>query len=305
MPDPTPPPARAPITPDAAARERRIGWICAVLLLLVWASFHLVSRFVVRETLTPWDVAALRYGGAFLCVLPFLALRGLPRVPVARIPAALVFAGLGFPIMAYAGYRLAPAAHGATIMAAGLPAVTAILAALAGQGMPSRRRMLGIGTIIAGSLLLAVTTGGAWAGAWRGDLLFLAAVSSWAVYTLLVQRWRLPALDTTLAIGLTAAPVYLPVWWLFLPSGLAEASWAAILGQAAFQGAGAAIIAGVLFTRSVTALGPTVTTMIGAAVPGIVALVAWPLLGEALPPVGLLAVLLVSAGMLLGIGGSR
>jgi hypothetical protein len=36
-------------------------------------------------------------------------------------------------------------------------------------------------------------------------------------------------------------------------------------------------------------------------VPGPVGAGAWPLLGEALPPLGLLAVLLVSAGMALGV----
>lgn len=291
--------------PRAAARERRIGWLCAALLLAVWASFHLISRFVVRDTLTSWDVAALRYGGAFLCVLPIAAIRGWPRIAPRRMAAVLVFAGFGFPILAYAGYRLAPAAHGATIMAAGLPAVTALLAFALGQGRLGGRRLFGLAVIVAGSLLLAVVTGGAWEGAWRGDLLFLGAVSSWAVYTLLVQRWALPALDTTVAIGLLAAPLYLPLWWAVLPTGMAQASWGTILGQAAFQGAGAAVIAGVLFTRSVAALGPTVTTMIGAAVPGIVALTAWPLLGEALPAMGLLAVLLVSAGMLLGVGRGR
>ena len=44
--------------------------------------------------------------------------------------------------------------------------------------------------------------------------------------------------------------------------------------------------------------------MIGAAVPALSALAAWPLLGEALPPLGLLAVLLVSAGMVLGVAGA-
>lgn len=288
-----------------AARERRIGWICAILLLAVWACFHLVSRFVVRDGLTSWDVAALRYGGAFLCVLPFVALRGLPRIAPRRLPPIVVFAGFGFPLLAYAGYHLAPAAHGATIMAAGLPAVTALLGLLAGMGRIGGRQALGLGLIVAGSLTLAALSGGDWAGAWRGDLLFLAAVSSWAVFTLLVQRWRLPALDTTVAIALAAAPIYLPVWWLFLPSGIAVAPWGTILGQMAFQGAGAAVLAGILYTRSVAALGPSVTTMIGAAVPGLVALAAWPLLGEALGLPALLAILLVSGGMLLGMRGPR
>jgi drug/metabolite transporter (DMT)-like permease len=291
--------------PLAAARERRIGWLCAGLLLLVWASFHLVSRFIVRDGLTPWDVAMLRYAGAFACVLPLLALHGRPRIAPRRLPAILVFAGFGFPLCAYAGYQLAPAAHGATVMAAGLPAVTALLGAALGLLRLTARRAAGLGIITLGSVLLAWTTSDAWVGAWRGDLLFLAAVSSWAVYTLLVQRWALPALDTTIAIGLTAAPIFLPIWWFLLPSGLAEASWTVILTQAAFQGAGASVLAGILYTRSVAALGATATTMIGAAVPALVALTAWPLLGEVLAPVGILAVLLVSGGMLVGMGRAR
>ncbi|MEO3473832.1 DMT family transporter [Roseomonas sp. CAU 1739] len=292
------------VTPNAA-RERLVGWICAGLLLLVWTGFHLVSRFIVRDGLTPWDVAMLRYAGAFVCVLPLLAWHGLPRIAPRRVPAVLVFAGFGFPLGAYAGYQLAPAAHGATVMAAGLPAVTALLATACGMGRITARRLAGLGIITMGSVLLAWTTSGAWEGAWRGDLLFLAAVSSWAVYTLLVQRWALPALDTTIALGLAAAPVFLPVWFFLLPSGMAGASWTVILTQAAFHGAGASVIAGILYTRSVAALGPAATTMIGAAVPALVAITAWPLLGEVLSPVAILAVLLVSGGMLVGMGRAR
>lgn len=294
-------------TPDTAkpARERLVGWLCAGLLLIVWTGFHLVSRFIVRDGLTPWDVAMLRYAGAFLCVLPLVAWRGLPRIAPRRVPVVLVFAGFGFPLGAYAGYQLAPAAHGATVMAAGLPTVTALLAAAVGMGRITARRLAGLGIITAGSVLLAWTSSGAWEGAWRGDLLFLAAVAGWSVYTLLVQRWALPALDTTIALGLAAAPVFLPVWFFLLPSGMAGASWTVILAQAAFHGAGASVIAGILYTRSVAALGPAATTMIGAAVPALVAITAWPLLGEVLSPVAILAVLLVSGGMLVGIGRAR
>lgn len=297
----TPPPLSAP----DASRELRIGWICAAALLVIWVAFHLMSRFTTRQSLTSWDVAALRYLGSFLCVLPMLAWLGWPRISASRIVAILVFAGLGFPLGAYAGYQLAPAAHGATVMAAGLPVATALLGLALGQSRLSGRRVASLAVVVAGSALLAYATSGVWEGAWRGDLIFLAAVSSWAVYTVLVQRWRLSALDTTLAIGLAAAPVYLPIWWLALPSGMAEASWQAILTQFLFQGAGASVIAGMLFTRCVTALGPGTTTMLGAAVPALAALFAWPLLGEAVPPVALLAIGLVTLGMILSVTRAR
>jgi len=41
-----------------------------VLLLFVWVSFHLVSRFSTAQAMTSWDVAALRFAGAFFTVLP-------------------------------------------------------------------------------------------------------------------------------------------------------------------------------------------------------------------------------------------
>ena len=252
--------------------------------------------------MTAWDVAALRFAGAFLTVLPIALWRGPPRIAPARAVAVLVFAGFGFPLCAFAGYQLASAAHGATVMAAGLPVGTALLGLAFGVGRIDGRRALSLVVVVAGSVLLAAATGeGAWQGAWKGDLLFLAAVLSWSAYTIMVQRWRLPALDAMLAVGLMAAPAYLPVWWLALPSTIEQAAPAAALFQAAFQGALAAVLAGLLYTKAVTLIGPGPTTMVGAAVPALSALAAWPLLGEALPPLGLLAVLLVSAGMVLGV----
>ena len=137
--------------------------------------------------------------------------------------------------------------------------------------------------------------------------MFLGAVCSWAVYTVLVQRWRLPALDATLTIGLLAAPLYLPLWWLALPStiGRAGTGTVLVLVQMAFHGAGAVVVAGLLYTRSVTALGPAPTAMIGAAVPALAALIAWPVLGEVLSPLGMAAVVLVTGGMVLGVVGER
>lgn len=283
-------------------RDRAVGWACAALLLLVWVSFHLASRFSTAQAMTSWDVAALRFVGAFLTVLPFALWRGLPRIAPGRALAVLVFAGFGFPLAAFAGYQLAPAAHGATVMAAGLPVGTALFGLALGLARIDGRRALSLAVVVAGSVLLAAaTSGGAWEGAWKGDLLFLLAVLSWSVYTVLVQLWRLPALDAMLAVGLAAAPLYLPVWWLFLPSTIGEAAPAAVAFQAVFQGVFAAILAGLLYTKAVTLIGPGPTTMVGAVVPALSAMIAWPLLGEALPPLGLLAVLLVSAGMALGV----
>jgi drug/metabolite transporter (DMT)-like permease len=283
-------------------RPRPLDWALAGLLLTIWVSFHLISRATSRETLTAWDLAALRFAGAFLSVLPILAWRGLPAWPWRRVVVVLALAGFGFPLTVYAGYQFAPAAHGAVITAAGLAVVTALLAAALGLTRIGLRQGAALALVAVGGLLLAAAGGGA-AGpdAWRGDLLFLAANCCWACFTLLVQRWGLRPLEVTLVIGLLAAPLYVPLWWLALPSGLAQAGTGTILFQMLFHGTGATVVAMLLYTRTVHGLGPTRTTMMGAVVPGLAALGAWALLGEPLAALGWVAVALACGGVALSV----
>lgn len=290
---------------DAAARERRIGLLCAFAVLFVWSGFLLVSRLSAKQDFTAWDVAALRYAGAFLATLPLVAAFGLPRLPPLRLLAIIATAAFGFPVLAYHGFGFAPAAHGGVMLPGMLPFLTAGLAALFLGEAWTRQRLLSLGVVAAGIGLLASDTLGSHPGAWRGDLLFLAGSTCWAVYTVLVRHWGVAAIQATLAVGLWAAPIYLPVWWLFLPSNIGAVGMGPIAFQMVYQGVFATVIAGFLFTRAVNALGAPATTTITSLVPAMAALAAWPLLGEPLGPAGLLGVALVSAGMVLGVARLR
>ena len=83
---------------SAAARERRIGLACALLLIFVWAGFHVAARLGSTQHLTPWDMGALRMGGAFLGALLLLAWFRPPRLPLPREETAAlaeVLRGMG------------------------------------------------------------------------------------------------------------------------------------------------------------------------------------------------------------------
>lgn len=289
------------VQPSPDARERRIGLACAALLVLVWAGFHLAARLGTTQGLTPWDMAALRMGGAFAGGLVLLLWFPAPRLPRRRALALAVTAGFGFPLFAYAGYVFAPAAHGAVLMAGALPFATALLAALFLAERFGARQAVALGAVGLGAALLGLDMWGDHPGAWVGNLLFLCGIMSWAVFTLLLRRWRVKAMDATLTVALWCAPIYLPLWWLLLPSTLSGAHPGAVVFQTLWQGVAAVIVAGFLFARSVAALGPVTTTTITAAVPPLAALAAWPLLGEAMGAAGLLGVAVVAAGMLHGL----
>ncbi|MBR0671900.1 DMT family transporter [Neoroseomonas soli] len=289
----------------AAARDRRKGWAAALGVLAIWVGFQLVGRVAVRQDFTPWDIGALRYAGAFLLAAPIAWRVGVPRIPPVRFAAVMATAGFGFPLCAYLGFAHAPAAHGAVIMSAGLPVATTILAWALLREAAGRRRLASLGAVVLAALLLAADGRASPPGAWIGDLFYAAASFCWAGYTLLVRRWRLPALGTTLLIALAGAPVFLPVWWLALPSNMAAAPPGEALFQMVYQGMLASVTAGFLYTTAVARIGPGPTTLVGALVPGLVALAAWPLLGEPLGLPGMAGVVLAMGGMALGVARAR
>ncbi|WP_270934062.1 DMT family transporter [Falsiroseomonas oryzae] len=287
--------------PHPDRRERRIGYASACAVLALWTGFLVFSRMSVRQDFTAWDVAALRYAGSFMVALPLVLWLGLPRLPPRRVAALVASASFGFPLLAYLGFGMAPAAHGGVLMPGTLPFMTAALGAVVLAEDWTRRRLLSLGVVALGIALLALDTFGAHPGAWRGDLLFLAAGASWAVYTVLVRLWGIGAMPATLLLALVPAPLYLPVWWLLLPSNLHAVPLGAAAFQFVWQGAFATVLAGFLFTRAVAAIGAARTTTITALTPALAALAAWPLLGEALGLAGLAGVAMVSAGMILGV----
>lgn len=284
---------------------RSQGLLCAIGVLLIWAGFLLTSRLSQAQAFTPWDVAALRYTGAFLAALPLLAWRGLPRVAPGRALVLTSLAGFIFPIGAYWGFHFAPAAHGAVLLPGLLPFLAAGLWWWVFGEAWGWQRFLSLGLVALGILLLASDTFTAHPGAWRGDLLFILGCLSWAFYMVQVRRWGVSALDATLVIALLAAPLYLPIWWLFLPSNLGTVPGAAILFHTVYQGAFSVILAGFLFTRAVVLLGGPQTSAVTAVVPALVALGAWPLLGETLGGLGWAGVLMVTLGMIAGVVRAR
>ncbi len=282
---------------------RAQGLLCACGVLLIWTGFLLTSRLSAAQDFTPWDMAALRHAGAFLAVLGVVAWRGPPRIPPGRaLWITLAAAGI-FPLMAYWGFQFAPAAHGAVLLPGLLPFLAAALWWWAfGEGW-TWRRSVSLGLVALGMGLLAADTFGDHPGAWLGDLFFIGACLGWTGYMWMVRRWGVSAMDATLAVALYAAPFYVPLWWVALPSNLGAIAPGTIAFHMAYQGVLSVLAAGFLFTRAQVLLGGPQTSAVTAVVPGLVALGAWPLLGEALGVLGMGGVALVTAGMITGVAG--
>ncbi|AXQ27180.1 DMT family transporter [Solimonas sp. K1W22B-7] len=290
-------------TTTTAPENLRRGYLFAALTVAIWTGFVLVSRMAGKGALTAFDVTALRFGVAAVILLPLLLIKGLgslrnPR----RLAACVLTGGLGYALLCYSGFYFAPAAHGSILLSGTMPFLTAVLAWLFLGERPGTQKQIALLVTAAGIACMALQTfgHGVEGRSWIGDLLFVSASTSWCVFTILVRRWQIRPWDAAAGVSVTSAALFLPVYFLALPKHIDVAPWQEIALQAGYQGVLVVIIAMVLYTRAVAELGPTRLAAVMATVPAISALLAWPVLGEALTPLLGVGITLVTAGALIG-----
>ena len=277
---------------------QRDAYLAATGALLIWAGFVPVSRLAGTGALTAWDVTALRFGTAAVLLLPLLWWRGAAFLFTPRMLALALCGGIGYALFVYSAFTLAPATHAAILLPGVLPFWTALMAWLVLRDVPDRDRTLGLGFIAAGVACMAFEQLRGSPVSPLGDALFLCGSLSWAVYTVLLRRWQVPAWDATAGVALLSALLYLPLWAWLLPSRLDAAPAGEVALQSLYQGVLVVIVAMVLFVRAQAALGPLRLNMFMAMVPVLATLLSVPLLGEPLSAWPLLGLLCVSVGAL-------
>jgi len=84
---------------QATARDYVRGAFYGLSAVCIWAAFIVVSRLGVRTSLTPWDVAAIRFAVAGILLLPYLIGRGLALDRLGWVGVAAVVMGCGAPMV--------------------------------------------------------------------------------------------------------------------------------------------------------------------------------------------------------------
>lgn len=285
-------------------RERVVGVACALLTLAVWSGFILLTRLGVRTSLAPLDLMALRLGVAGLAMLPVFLRFGFDGLAPARALLLAILAGPGVALPAFLGFAGAPAAHGAALMPGTLPLWTAGLAALALGERLDARRVAGICLTLGGVAVIAIPDFLASGGAVPHDMLFPVASLNWALYTVLSRRWGLDPLRAAAFVFVLAAAICIPAYLWYQGPRVLEVPVADLVVQGIYQGLVATIVSLLLFMRAVQALGAGATTLVTAAVPGVVTLAAIPLLGEIPSTLAVAGVGLVTSGVVATVLGS-
>jgi len=285
-------------TPSAATKTMQ-GYLAGLGTVAIWAGFILISRLGGKSALTGWDIAALRLGVGSLILLPFSF--SLPRSVWLdlKLWVLALSGGAVFLVLIYGGLKLAPAVHGGILVPGMQPFLTTLIAWLILGTRPPRQRVIALIPIAAGVLCVAVPT---LTGAeidiatLTGDGLLLSASTLWALYSILAKKWAYSPWILTRFLALASTLVYLPIYLIFCPKGLAETSTSMLLLQGLYQGIGPTILAMLFFLRAVAILGAERTGALISLVPIISGLAAVSVLGEPLSAWLVAGLILVSAG---------
>lgn len=290
----------------AVRRDRTLGIGCALLSVLLFSSFTLVSRLGFSSSLAPADIAALRFGIGGLLLLPVLIRSGLGGVRRRDAAALAVLGGAGFALLAYSGFALAPAAHGAVLLHGTVPLFTFAIIGATTRQAGTRQQIAGIALIGCGIALMAYDSiAAASSRQLTGDGLLLLASLFWSGYGVLSRRLRLPPAQSAAIVAVFSMCCVLPVYALLPGNALAVANTRELLLQAVVQGVLIGAVSIFVYTRALATLGPTMTAFFTAAVPCVTTLAAVPLLGEIPSRAGATGVCIATLGMIVGMQRAR
>src|SRR3954471_783583 len=157
--------------------QDRIGIVAAVVSSALGGMAAAATRYVIGAV-DPVTLAAFRFGGGFVFLLPLAVLAGV-RWPRGRDWIGTALLGLMFFALFFVIYNLALArtsvARG-TLALSTLPFMTMLVAAALGAERMTARKTTGVLLAMGGVALALVTgLGNAPTGAWRGDLIMMTA----------------------------------------------------------------------------------------------------------------------------------
>jgi drug/metabolite transporter (DMT)-like permease len=291
-------------SPTSAEYTR--GALYGLAAASIWAGWIVVARLGLRTGLTPWDIAALRFGVGGLLLLPYLRQKGLAIERLGWVGLAAVVLGCGAPmvLLVNAGLLFAPAAHAGGLFSGMVPLMVALLAAPILHEAFTAAKSVGITLILAGVIGIVWTADGTIGTRQNiGHALFVGGAFSWACYTVAMRRARLDGLHAAAIAAVGNLVLYLPVYVLVAGASIFKAPPADIALQAFVQGFLTAVVSLLLYGRAVSILGASGGAAFPALCPAMTAVLAIPILGEWPTAIDWIAVVLISAGVYVVSGG--
>lgn len=276
-------------TARTSATPAHLAPLLLATAALLWSGNFIAGR-ALGDSISAVGLNYLRWSLALLILLPlaWAELRRCGHEIIAswRYLLALGLTGVAsFQIFVYKALEHTTATNAILVLSTA-PAVIMLLSRIVlGEGMRPRQ-WFGIGLSFLGAMVLITRGDPAALRALRigtGELWMLAAVPTWAVYSVLLRRrpQSLPQ-RSTLALSVVIGLAWMTPLVLISPDVLVVEWTPAVAGGVAYIGVGASVVAFLCWNRGVALIGPARAGAYLHLMPLFGAMLAFVLLGEAL-----------------------
>ena len=264
--------------------SRTQGYVYVAITMCIWGGFTITARLNAIWHISPWDITALRFSLAFCILMPILIYKKDTAFLFRKEPFILaMIGGLAYCLTSYSAFHFVPAAHAAIFLNGCIPLCTALAGFLLFKQPFDKHTWISLIIMLlaisAMSFLMYKETGVAFG---FGDLLFFISAIWWGLFTVLLRQWKLSAWHSMAGVAIWSAIIYVPIYLLFLPKHLDQASTAHLIMQTLFHGIFVVIIATLTYVEAIKRLGAFKTGSIVTLAPFIAAIIAIPLLNEPL-----------------------
>ncbi|MGE3917844.1 MAG: DMT family transporter [Hyphomicrobiaceae bacterium] len=285
------------------------GYAFGMTMALGAATSFAMARAGALRGLAPEDMILARAVVAGLVMLPFLVRWGLPGLAGIGWRRGLALLLTGGPLFAFlqtGGYVFAPLAHGAVIAPSTVTILSTIGAVLLLGERLTRWHAVGGLTVIAGVVLVSLhgLAGSAVTGTtWIGDLMFLASSLLWAIFTILMRKWRIDPIRATAVVAVLTALVVVPGYLSYRGAGrLMTLPADALLAQGIAQGLIQGVVTLLAYSKAIAILGVSRAVLFPAIVPAISIVIGIPIVGEWPDTTQIAGLCLVTVGLLTAVG---
>ena len=264
--------------------SHNMGYVYVAITMCIWGGFTITSRLNAIWHISAWDITALRFGLAFCILMPILIYKKDTKFLFKKEPFILaMLGGVVYCLTSYSAFHYVPAAHAAIFLNGCIPLTTAVAAYLLFKEPFDKHTWVSLSIMLCAisgmSFLMYRETGVAFG---FGDFLFFLSAVWWGIFTVLLKQWKLSAWHAMTGVAIWSAIIYIPVYLIFLPKNLADATFAHLAMQTVFHGIFVVMIATLAYIEAIKRLGAFQTGSIVTLAPFIAAIIAVPLLGESL-----------------------
>lgn len=272
------------------------GVFSALLMAIIWSGWIVISKWGMSQTLTEWDIIAIRFLTAAILVTPFYFIwrSKIASIFSWQVISCSLACGTLYLTTNFIGLNQASAANAGLVVNGALPIMSAVILFFWRGSWLNHFQIIGIFLILAAAFILTKSNTQSSPASF---LWFILSCFFLGFYSVAIKLWQLNIATIMVAVPILNTIFYLPIW-LFLPSNLTSSSWQELALQSVYQGIIVSVLALFLMSYSIKALGSVGFSTVLAIVPAGAAIFSYLFLGENISELMWVSILICTMGII-------